>query len=110
LAVFPGASRSGAAIAGGMLRNFERSAATRFAFLMSAPIMLAAGSYETLGALQRGVQGNVLALLPWGLMVAAVSGWFSIRWLIGFVGRHRLYVFAVYCAVLGAVCLVLRLV
>ena len=75
LAVFPGASRSGAAIGGGMLRNIDRSSATRFAFLMSAPIMLAAGAYETLGALQRGMQGNVLALLPWGLLVAAVSGW-----------------------------------
>jgi len=108
LAVFPGASRSGAAIGGGMLRNFDRSAATRFAFLMSAPIMLAAGAYETLGVLQRGALGDLLPVLPWGLLVAGVSGWLSIRWLIGFVSHHRLYAFAAYCAVLGVTCLVLR--
>jgi undecaprenyl-diphosphatase len=108
LAVFPGSSRSGAAISGGMLRNLDRSAATRFAFLMSAPVMLAAGAYETLGLFQRGGLGNLLPVLPWGLLVAAVSGWFSIGWLIGFVGRHRLYSFAAYCAILAAVCIAVR--
>src|SRR5258707_5184433 len=52
LAVFPGSSRSGSAISGGMLRNFDRPAATRFAFLMSAPVMLAAGAYESLSVLK----------------------------------------------------------
>jgi undecaprenyl-diphosphatase len=110
LAVFPGASRSGAAIGGGMLRNLDRSAATRFAFLMSAPVMLAAGAYETLGVLQRGGLVSLLPALPWGLLVAAASGWFSIRWLIGFVGRHRLYSFAAYCTVLGAACIAMRFI
>lgn len=110
LAVFPGASRSGAAIGGGMLRNFDRPAATYFAFLMSAPVMLAAGAYETLGVLQRGALGNLLPVLPWGLLAAAVSGWFSIRWLIGFVGHHKLYGFAGYCGALGIVCLALRFI
>ena len=106
--MFPGASRSGAAISGGMLRDFDRPAATRFAFLMSAPVMLAAGTYEILGVFQRGGLGGLLPVLPWGLLIAAVSGWFSIRWLIGFVSHHRLYAFAGYCLVLGLVCLVLR--
>ena len=48
LAVFPGSSRSGSVIPGGMLRNFDRPSATRFAFLMAAPVMLAAGGYESL--------------------------------------------------------------
>ena len=108
LAIIPGASRSGVAIGGGMLRNFDRSAATRFAFLMSAPVMLAAGGYEISGVLQRGALQNLLPVLPWGLLVAALSGWLSIRWLIGFVSHHRLYAFAGYCLVLGLACLVLR--
>ena len=108
LAVFPGASRSGAAIGGGMLRNFDRPSATRFAFLLSAPVMLAAGGYETYGVLQHGGIGALLPVLPWGLVAAGVFGWLSIRWLIGFVSGHRLYSFALYCALLGAGCVVLR--
>jgi undecaprenyl-diphosphatase len=108
IAVFPGASRSGAAIGGAMLRHFDRGAATRFAFLMSAPVMLAAGAYEALGVLQRGALGALLPVMPWGLLAAAVSGWVSIRWLIGFVSQHRLYAFAGYCATLGIICLVAR--
>lgn len=105
LALFPGASRSGAAIGGGMLRHFDRASATRFAFLMAAPVMLAAGVYESVGAVARGTVGEIMPALSWGMAVAAVSGWFSIRWLIRFVAAHRLYVFAGYCAFLAAVCL-----
>ncbi|HXQ36024.1 MAG TPA: undecaprenyl-diphosphate phosphatase, partial [Anaerolineales bacterium] len=48
IAVFPGASRSGTTISGGMFRGFDRVSAARFAFLMSVPVMLAAGGYEML--------------------------------------------------------------
>jgi undecaprenyl-diphosphatase len=108
LSVFPGASRSGAAIAGGMLRHLDRASATRFAFLMSAPIMIAAGVYESVGAVQGGSLSSLLPILPAGILVAAVVGWLSIRWLINYVGSHRLYAFAGYCAVLGLICLFLQ--
>jgi undecaprenyl-diphosphatase len=107
LAVFPGASRSGASIAGGMLRNFDRASATRFAFLMSAPVMVAAGVYESFGAVRDGSLGVLLPVLPLGLLVSVVVGWFSIRWLLQYVAGHRLYAFAGYCAILGIVCLCL---
>ena len=105
LAVFPGASRSGASISGGMLQHFDRASATRFAFLMSAPIMIAAGAYETVGAVRGGELGSLLPVLPLGILVAGLAGWFSIRWLINFVSGHRLYWFAGYCLLLGAGCL-----
>lgn len=107
LAVFPGASRSGASIGGGMLRHLDRPSATRFAFLISAPVMLAAGIYESLGAVRSGAIGELLPVLPLGLLVAGVVGWLSIRWLINYVGGHRLYAFAAYCCVAGLVCLFL---
>jgi undecaprenyl-diphosphatase len=106
-AVFPGASRSGAAISGGMLRNFERGAATRFAFLMSAPIMLAAGGYESLAVLRVHVLQPLLPALAIGLLISAITGWISIRWLIGYVSRHSLFVFSAYCALAAIVSLVL---
>ena len=44
LAILPGISRSGATIAGGVIRGLERSAAARFSFLMAVPVMLGAGA------------------------------------------------------------------
>ncbi len=104
LSVFPGSSRSGSTISGGMLRNFDRPAATRFAFLMSAPVMLAAGAYQTHAVLKLQILSSLIAPLTLGFIVAAVVGWLSIEWLLNYVGKHSLNVFAAYCAVIGAVC------
>jgi undecaprenyl-diphosphatase len=108
LSIFPGASRSGTTISGGMFIGFDRPSAARFAFLMAVPIMLAAGGYETLKVLQ---MPNTLQLLPIfavGFVTAAVVGWFAIKWLIDYLSRHSLYVFAIYCAVVGSIVFILR--
>jgi undecaprenyl-diphosphatase len=110
LAVFPGSSRSGSTISGGMLRNLDRPSATRFAFLMSAPVMLAAGAYESLSVFKTPGFSSLLPPLLVGLVVAGVVGWLSIRWLINYVSRHSLLVFAGYCAVVAMLCLVFSFV
>ncbi len=109
IAVFPGASRSGTTISGGMLRGFDRPSAARFAFLMSVPVMLAAGGYEMLDVLQMPNLGAFLPLLAVGFVSAAITGWFAIRWLIDFLGKRSLYGFAIYCAVVGSTSLVIYL-
>jgi undecaprenyl-diphosphatase len=108
VSVFPGASRSGSTIAGGMFRGFDRPAAARFEFLMSVPVMLAAGGYQTLDVIQMPNLGQFLPLLAVGFATAAVVGWFAIKWLIGYLSKHSLYVFAAYCAVVGAIVFFLR--
>jgi undecaprenyl-diphosphatase len=105
LAVFPGASRSGTTISGGLLRGFDRPAAARFAFLMSVPVMLAAGAYEALEVVRMPGLSAFLPVLLAGFLAAAVFGWLAIRWLLRYLGRHSLTAFAVYCAVLAALCL-----
>ena len=110
LAVFPGASRSGATISGGMLRNYERPAAARFAFLMSIPVLLAAGGYESLKVLKLPGLGSLVPGFAIGILAAAVVGWFAVKWLMGYLGKHSLTPFIIYCAVVGAVCLVFALV
>ena len=107
IAVFPGASRSGTTISGGMFLGFDRPAAARFAFLMSVPVMLAAGGYETLDVIRMPNTRELLPALAVGFVTAAVVGWFSIKWLIGYLSNHSLYVFAIYCAVIGAIILTL---
>jgi undecaprenyl-diphosphatase len=106
LAVFPGSSRSGSTIPGGMLRNFDRPSATRFAFLMAAPIMLAAGGYESLSIIKSHILHTIIAPLAIGFIVAAIIGWLSIRWLINYVSKHSLYLFAAYCAIVAVLCLI----
>lgn len=109
LAVFPGASRSGSTISGGMLRGFDRPAAARFAFLMSVPVMLAAGAYELLDVLQMPDLSGFLLPLGVGFVSATVFGWLAIRWLIGYLSKRSLYVFAIYCAAAGILSLAVYL-
>ncbi|HSO10971.1 MAG TPA: undecaprenyl-diphosphatase UppP [Anaerolineales bacterium] len=106
VSVFPGASRSGTTISGGMFRGFDRPSAARFAFLMSVPVMLAAGGYEMLDVVQMPNLGEFLPLLAVGFATAAIVGWFAIKWLIDYLSRQSLHVFAVYCAVMGLICIV----
>jgi undecaprenyl-diphosphatase len=110
VSVFPGISRSGSSISGGMVRQLDRPAAARFAFLMSVPIMLAAGLLEVSDALALPNLSDFLPLIAVGFMAAAVIGFFSIRWFINFVGKHSLNYFAYYCILVGAVTAVLAYV
>lgn len=108
IALFPGASRSGTTISGGMFRGFDRPSAARFAFLMSVPVMLAAGGYEMLNVLQLPNLGEFLPLLAVGFTTAAIVGWFAIKWLIDYLSRRSLYGFAAYCAIVGTIIFFLR--
>jgi undecaprenyl-diphosphatase len=102
LSLFPGLSRSGACMAGGMTRNFERKSAGRFSFLMSIPVMLAAGLLSVLDLFDIPNLGNFLPVLLIGFVVAGVVGYFTIAWMLNFVQNHSLFVFAGYCLFLGA--------
>lgn len=106
LAILPGISRSGATITGGMTRNLKRSPAARFSFLISIPIMLVAGLLASMDLLRAP---NMLSLLPVyipGFIAAGVTGYYAIRWLLGYLRSHPLYVFAIYCFILGIITLV----
>lgn len=109
LAIFPGASRSGSTIAGGLLRGFDRPSAARMAFLMSAPILAAAGAYETLKVIQMPGTREFLPFLAVGFITAGVVGWFALQWLMKFLRDHSIYLFAGYCAVVGVICLAFSL-
>jgi len=105
IAVFPGASRSGSPISGGMFRGFDRPSAARFAFLMSIPIMLGAGGYQMIDVARMPSLTEFLPAIAVGFITAAIVGWFAVRWLLSYLGKHSLYVFSGYCAVVGAIVL-----
>jgi undecaprenyl-diphosphatase len=103
--IFPGISRSGATIAGGLFRGLERRAAARFSFLMSIPIMIAAGLHAFLGLTHIENLDALLPVILVGFLTAAVVGYLSIHWLLGYLQKHSLSAFAGYCAAAGALVL-----
>ncbi len=105
LALFPGASRSGATIAGAIVRGFDRPAAARLAFLISGPILLAAGLYETIQVVELPGTQAFLPYLAIGFISSAVVGWLAIKWLMSYLHNHSLYGFAFYCVVVGGLSL-----
>jgi undecaprenyl-diphosphatase len=107
VAVFPGASRSGSTISGGLFRGFDRPSAARFAFLMSVPVMLAAGAYEMLDVVRMPNLAEFFPALIVGFIASAIVGWLAVRWLLSYLADNSLYAFSIYCAVVGTFVLVL---
>ncbi|NMB89154.1 MAG: undecaprenyl-diphosphatase UppP [Chloroflexi bacterium] len=108
--LFPGVSRSGATIAGGLLRNFNRADAGRFSFLMSIPVMVGAGGLSILDLFDIPNLSSFLLPLLLGTLAAAVVGFLAIHWLLRYLTQHSLRVFAIYCAIAGMITLVVAYV
>lgn len=109
LALFPGVSRSGATITGGMTRNLDRPGAARFSFLMSIPIMLAAGIFASLELTRIPDYIELLPTFTAGFLTSAITGYLAIRWLLKYLVNHSLYGFAIYCAAFGILNLIVIL-
>ena len=106
LALLPGVSRSGTTIAAGLWRGLDRPTAARFSFLVGLPAIAGAGLLAILDIFS--AQGS----LPSGhylaaFVAAAVVGYACIAFLLNWVKRHTLYPFAIYCAVVGLLYLLL---
>lgn len=105
LALIPGVSRSGATISTGLALGYSRYAATRYAFLLAIPAVLASGLYE---ATKIGDDPNVQwAQTLIATAIALVVGYLVISWLIKWVTTRSYLPFVIYRVVLGAVLLVL---
>jgi undecaprenyl-diphosphatase len=98
-ALVPGISRLAATLTMSRLLTFDRSTATRYSFLLSAPITLAALVYNY--DLLLNVPNDELALFGVGVLVSAVVGLLTIHALLDFVGRFSFSAFAVYRAILA---------
>ncbi len=109
LAILPGISRSGSTIAAGLARGLRREEAARFSFLLATPIILGAGLLKIVDLAQTGGLAAQFPALVVGFAAASLVGFGCIHFLMGYLQRRRLYPFAVYCAVVGGVCLLVAL-
>lgn len=110
ISLFPGISRSGSTITGGMIRNLDRPSAARFSFLMSVPVMLGAGALAMVDLIKSPSFTMQIPTLIVGFIAAAVVGYLSIRWLLSYLIMHPLYFFAIYCLVLSIITIIVTII
>ncbi|MGE5481060.1 MAG: undecaprenyl-diphosphatase UppP [Chloroflexota bacterium] len=106
LALIPGASRSGTTLTAGMFLGFTREDAARFSFLLSIPAIFASGALSFVQSLEYIAPSDGLALAI-STLVAGVSGYASIAFLLRFLKKNSTALFIVYRIALGAVLLFL---
>jgi undecaprenyl-diphosphatase len=101
-ALIPGTSRSGATIIGGMLFGLSRKAATEFSFFLAVPTLIAAGMYD-LWKNRQLLSAADIPVFGVGSVVAFVSAFVVIRWLVRYVATHDFKPFAWYRIAFGLV-------
>jgi undecaprenyl-diphosphatase len=103
VALVPGVSRSGATITMGLFLGLKRDEAARFSFLMSVPITSAAAALSLAEVLGEGMDTHETLLFLAGSLSSAVVGYLAIRFLLNYLAKHSLRIFAYYRFALAAV-------
>ncbi len=104
LALVPGTSRSGITMTAGLALGLTRSAAARFSFLLSIPVIMMAGGYESLKLLEQAAAVDWHAMLV-GAGVSALSAWVCIHFFLKLIERIGMWPFVIYRLLLGALLL-----
>lgn len=110
IAVLPGISRSGATISMALLLGVDREKAARFSFLMVVIPIVGAAILKMKDYLD-SPEAYVLSIpiLVVGFLAAFISGFLACRWMVKLVTKGQLLYFAIYCAVLGGIAILLSL-
>ena len=101
LGLFPGISRSGSTIVGGMTQDMKRDTAFKYSFMLYIPISLAAMVLEV-----KDIIGTSIDTITWlyygiAMLVAAVVTFLVTKWFRHIVNHGKLIYFTMYCAVVG---------
>ena len=110
-AVLPGLSRSGSTIATGLLLGDDKAKLAQFSFLMVIPPILGEALLDGMKLMKgEDIAGDIPALsLIIGFVAAFVSGCLACKWMINIVKKGKLVYFGIYCAIAGALTLILNL-
>ena len=108
-AVFPGTSRSGATILGGLMIGVSRKVASKFTFILAIPVMFGA---SLLKIVKYGFRfsGYELLILGIGMLVAFLVSIFIITFMMNYIRKHDFRIFGIYRIILGALVLLYFLV
>jgi undecaprenyl-diphosphatase len=108
ISLIPGSSRSGSTIMTALFRRVPHDYAARFSFVMSIPAITAAGVFQLVDSKEELAQIGMTPMLV-GIVVAFISGWASIYFLLRYLRTHTTHVFIYYRYVVGAILAVMLL-
>ena len=101
IAMLPGISRSGATISTSVLLGVDRTKAARFSFLMVIPLILGKVAKDIFSG-QISFESANMGAYSMGFIAAFLAGLFACNWMISLVKNSKLYYFAIYCFIVGA--------
>ncbi|MCR5774080.1 MAG: undecaprenyl-diphosphate phosphatase [Lachnospiraceae bacterium] len=106
IATMPGISRSGSTIAACLMLGVKKETAVKYSFIMSIPAVIGAAILELKDAGEASLTGLTIVAYIIGMIVAAVVGYFAIRFMINVVRRKRYIFFSIYCLVVGLIAII----
>jgi undecaprenyl-diphosphatase len=106
-AIAPGISRSGSTIAAGLFSGLERKLAARYSFLLSIPAILGAALVQAKDI--AGFDANFEVAVA-GFISAAIFSYLAVKFMMGYIQKHSLKIFAYYCWIVGSLTIILTLV
>ncbi len=110
-AVLPGLSRSGSTISTGLLLGVKKEDVAQFSFLMVLVPILGEAFLELISGELSGAESGIPPLsLVLGFVAAFLSGLFACKLMINIVKKARLWLFALYCVIVGAVCIITSII
>ena len=110
VALIPGVSRSGATISAGLFLNYKREDAARFAFMLSGPIIAAAGGKKFLDTLTaNNASSSEISYSLIGIASSAFFGYLTIKYFLKYLSTNTLKPFVIYRLVLGVILIILSI-
>jgi undecaprenyl-diphosphatase len=105
-ALIPGISRSGSTISTGLLRGVKKEYVFKFSFLLSIPAILAANVWELNNTIISNTNVDFVSYFI-GMIVAAIVGYISLKFLFQILKKEKFYLFSFYCLILGIILLLI---
>ena len=110
IALLPGVSRSGSTLFGGVLSGLNRRSAAKFSFMMSAPAIFASFVLEVKDFAKAGEMSALFSFdILIGVIVAALSGFLAIKYMLKLINKISFYKFAAYVAAIGIITIIFQL-
>ena len=101
IALFPGISRSGATITGGLFQGLKRDTAFKYSFMLYIPISIAAMALEMDHLIRAENTSTIWLYYSVVIIVSAIITYIVTKWFRGIVNEGKLIYFSVYCLIVG---------
>ena len=101
IALFPGISRSGSTIVGGMSRGLKRETAVNYSFMLYLPISLATMLLGVKDLIQTPNVSELMFPYLFGMIASCIITYFSAKWFINVMKKGKLGYFSIYCLIVG---------